>query len=85
MAPDFFRGFAFVHGDKYQPWLDAHHPVKEFEDTKAIVDALKSMNITKIRGVGFCWGGKVVVELLMRPLIETRVLIHPTSITDTYI
>lgn len=79
VAPDFFRGSAFVHGYNYTAWLSAHLPENSFEDAKAVVEALNSNNITNIGGVGFCWGGKLVVELLTGPVIQTGVLIHPSS------
>lgn len=70
VAPDFFRGSAFVHGYNYTAWVSAHPPENSLDHAKAVVEAL---NITNIGGVGFCWGGKLVVELLTGPLI------HPSS------
>lgn len=85
LAPDFFRGYAFDHKrERFQSWLLNHPTEKGFEDAKLVVEALKSKGITKIGGVGFCWGGSVVVKLLTPPLIETGVLLHPslTSVAD---
>lgn len=83
VAPDFFRGSPFVRegGGNISSWLIDHSTEKGFEDAKAVVEALKSKGITKIGGVGFCWGGSVVVKLLTPPLIETGVLIHPSLTT----
>lgn len=54
---------------------------KGSEDAKPLLEALKSKGFAKIGGVGFCWGGKVIVKLITDPLIQTGVLIHPSHTT----
>ncbi|MED6132384.1 hypothetical protein PIB30_018407 [Stylosanthes scabra] len=54
---------------------------KGFEDAKPFVEALKSKGISAIGAVGFCWGGKVVVELANPKLIQVAVLLHPAFLT----
>lgn len=81
VAPDFFHGSPFVQGGNFSSWLINHSTEKGFEDAKAVVEALKTKGITKIGGVGFCWGGSVVVKLLTPPLIDTGVLLHPSLTT----
>ncbi|KAG6432208.1 hypothetical protein SASPL_103782 [Salvia splendens] len=41
----------------FTEWLKTHGPDQGFEDAKPVIEALKSKGMTKIGGVGFCWGG----------------------------
>lgn len=34
---------------------------KEFEDAKAVINAMKSNGISKFGAAGFCWGGEIIV------------------------
>ncbi|RDX83066.1 hypothetical protein CR513_36062, partial [Mucuna pruriens] len=65
----------------YPAWIKDHSPDKGFEAAKPIIEALKSKGVSAIASVGFCWGAKVVVELAKSKLIQTAVLIHPSSVS----
>ncbi|CAK9173679.1 unnamed protein product [Ilex paraguariensis] len=84
VVPDFF------HGDPYAPeiaerllrgWIQDHGPDQGFEDTKPVIEALKSKGVTKIGAAGFCWGAKVVVELAKYAYIDAAVMLHPSFVT----
>ncbi|XP_042016988.1 endo-1,3;1,4-beta-D-glucanase-like isoform X2 [Salvia splendens] len=82
VVPDFFHGDPYVPDQKpITEWLKDHGPDQGFEDAKPVIEALKSKGITKIGGVGFCWGAKVVVELSKHPYIQAAVLIHPSFVS----
>ncbi|XP_060671933.1 endo-1,3;1,4-beta-D-glucanase-like isoform X2 [Ziziphus jujuba] len=65
-VPDFF------HGDPY---------IKGSAQAKAFIDALKEKGVSKIGAAGFCWGGKVAVELSKTDYIQASVLLHPAFTT----
>lgn len=62
-------------------WIKDHGTDKGFEDTKPVIQALKSKGISTIGAAGFCWGGKVAVELAKCELVQAAVLLHPSFVT----
>ena len=84
VVPDFFYGDPFVPENSERPiavWIKEHGADKGFEDAKSVIDALKSKGVTAIGAAGFCWGGKVVVELSKCEPIQAAVLLHPAFVT----
>ncbi|KAI3459338.1 hypothetical protein Pfo_016001 [Paulownia fortunei] len=84
VVPDFFNGDPYVSGNPEKPfpvWIKGHGPDQGFEDAKPVIEAVKSKGITKIGAAGFCWGGKVVVELTKYPYIQAGVLLHPSFLS----
>ncbi|XP_043709279.1 endo-1,3;1,4-beta-D-glucanase-like isoform X2 [Telopea speciosissima] len=80
----------FMHGDPYDPnnkerpimdWIKDHGVDKGFEEAKPIVSAIKSRCFSTIGAAGFCWGGKVVVELAKAGYIQAAVICHPPLVT----
>ncbi|GFQ01275.1 endo-1 3 [Phtheirospermum japonicum] len=84
LVPDFFKGDPFVSDDPKKPfndWIKKHLPEKGIDDAKPLIEALKSKGITKIGAAGFCWGGKVTVDLAKISDVQAVVLLHPTGVT----
>ncbi|GFP94831.1 endo-1 3 [Phtheirospermum japonicum] len=84
LVPDFFKGDPFVSNDPKKPfnaWFKKHLPEKGIDDAKPLIEALKSKGIAKIGAAGFCWGGKVTVDLTKSPYVQAAVLLHPTYVT----
>ncbi|KAJ9700204.1 hypothetical protein PVL29_005835 [Vitis rotundifolia] len=85
VAPDFFYGdpvdLSNPNFDR-QVWIAAHGTDKGCEDAKAEIAALKSKGVSAIGAAGFCWGGKVVVNLASSDHIQAAVVLHPGRITD---
>ncbi|KAJ8472022.1 hypothetical protein OPV22_026365 [Ensete ventricosum] len=61
-------------------WIQSHSPDKGCQDAKPIIAALKNKGISAVGACGFCWGGKVVLELAKSCEIEAAVLCHPSFI-----
>ncbi|PRQ26167.1 putative alpha/Beta hydrolase [Rosa chinensis] len=82
VVPDFFYGDPF-NPDKTEKlvWLQSHGTDKGFEDAKLVIGALRNKGISTIGAAGFCWGGKVVVELSKSDYIQAAVLLHPSRVT----
>ncbi|KAI7749368.1 hypothetical protein M8C21_000718 [Ambrosia artemisiifolia] len=51
------------------------------ELAKPVIQALREKGISKIGSAGFCWGGKVVVELAKEAEIQVAALVHPSFVT----
>ncbi|XP_010532702.1 PREDICTED: endo-1,3;1,4-beta-D-glucanase-like [Tarenaya hassleriana] len=84
VVPDFFYGDPYNGVEDYGPiavWLKNHGPLKGFEDSKPVIEALKCKGITAIGAAGMCWGAKVVVELDKTELIQAGVFLHPSFVT----
>ncbi|KAF7852326.1 hypothetical protein BT93_L4618 [Corymbia citriodora subsp. variegata] len=84
VAPDYFNGDYFAPDNPERPltvWIEDHGTDKGFEDTKPIIQALKSKGISKIGAAGFCWGAKVSVELAKCEIIQAAVQLHPAFVT----
>ncbi|KAK3440902.1 hypothetical protein EUGRSUZ_B01156 [Eucalyptus grandis] len=84
VVPDYFKGDPYAPENAERPigvWIKDHGADKGFEETKPIIQALKSKGISKIGAAGFCWGAKVVVELAKCELIQAAVLLHPSFVT----
>ncbi|KAK4731881.1 hypothetical protein R3W88_024869 [Solanum pinnatisectum] len=84
VVPDFF------YGDPCNPenmertmevWLQSHGTDKGFEDAKQVITVLKDKGISAIGAAGFCWGGKVVVQLATSRNIQAAVLLHPSFVS----
>ncbi|KAL5182453.1 Endo-1,3-1,4-beta-D-glucanase [Glycine soja] len=85
VVPDLLDGEPFNYQNSNRPlpvWLKDHGPDKGSEATKPIIEALKSKGVSVIAAVGFCWGAKVVVELVKSKLIQTAVLMHPSFVAS---
>ncbi|XP_015888255.2 endo-1,3;1,4-beta-D-glucanase-like isoform X1 [Ziziphus jujuba] len=84
-VPDFFHGDPYVSDNPYNrtidDWLKDHDPIKGSAQAKAFIDALKEKGVSKIGAAGFCWGGKVAVELSKTDYIQASVLLHPAFTT----
>ncbi|CAF2159000.1 unnamed protein product [Brassica napus] len=84
VVPDYFYGDPFDASNQERPislWLKDHGADKGFEDTKPVIEAIKSKGITAIGAAGMCWGAKVVVELCKQELVQAAVLLHPSFVT----
>ncbi|KAF7848627.1 hypothetical protein BT93_L1787 [Corymbia citriodora subsp. variegata] len=84
VVPDYFYGDPFAPENPERPlmvWIKDHGTDKGFEDTKPVIEALKSRGISTIGAAGFCWGAKVAVELAKCELIQSAVLLHPALVT----
>ncbi|KAK4433978.1 1,4-beta-D-glucanase [Sesamum alatum] len=84
VVPDYFRGDpcdAERFHEVFPDWIKNHGPELGVEDTKQIIEVLKSKGITKFGAAGFCWGAKVVVELAKEGYIHAGVLIHPSLVS----
>ncbi|XP_049354470.1 endo-1,3;1,4-beta-D-glucanase-like [Solanum verrucosum] len=84
VVPDFFYGEPYNPENKertVQVWLQSHGTDIGFEDAKQVIAALKDKGISAIGAAGFCWGGKVVVQLAMSENIQAAVLLHPSFVS----
>ncbi|XP_010527419.1 PREDICTED: endo-1,3;1,4-beta-D-glucanase-like [Tarenaya hassleriana] len=84
VVPDFLKGDPYEPENQDRPlhvWLKDHEPDKGFEDSKPLIEALKSKGITAVGAAGACFGGKVVVEMAKNELIQAAVLLHPSFVT----
>uniref|UniRef100_A0A0D9WG91 Dienelactone hydrolase domain-containing protein n=1 Tax=Leersia perrieri TaxID=77586 RepID=A0A0D9WG91_9ORYZ len=82
---DFFYGDPFVAGIAerlVQVWIEGHWPNKgSFEEAKSIIAALKEKGVSSIGAAGYCWGGKVVVDLAKAHEIQAALMCHPSFVT----
>ncbi|XP_010532701.1 PREDICTED: endo-1,3;1,4-beta-D-glucanase-like [Tarenaya hassleriana] len=84
VVPDYFYGDPYDPKNQDRPiavWIKDHGADKGFEQSKPVVEALKSKGITSIGAAGMCWGAKVVVELAKDALIQAGVFLHPSFVT----
>jgi len=84
VVPDFFYGEPYNPANAEKPllvWKAEHEPAKAFEDSKPVIEALRSKGISAVGAAGFCYGAKVVVELVKSGLIEAGVFLHPSFVT----
>ncbi|KAL6503435.1 hypothetical protein OROGR_025358 [Orobanche gracilis] len=81
LVPDFFHGDPYVSGRNLSDWKKQHQPINGTKDAKEIIKSLQRKGITKIGAAGFCWGGKVAVDLAKSSYIQAAVLLHPTNVT----
>ncbi|WMV47466.1 hypothetical protein MTR67_040851 [Solanum verrucosum] len=84
VVPDFLYGDPYNPENKEKPiqvWIQSHGTDKGFEDAKQVIAALKEKGISPIGAAGFCWGGKVVVELAKSDSIQSAVLLHPSFVS----
>ncbi|BFG15280.1 hypothetical protein CerSpe_015550 [Prunus speciosa] len=84
VVPDFLYGDPYAPEDANRPlpvWIKDHGPDKAFEESKPVLEALKSKGVSAVGAAGFCYGAKVVVELSKHDFIQAAVLCHPSFVT----
>ncbi|KAL9997843.1 putative dienelactone hydrolase, alpha/Beta hydrolase [Helianthus debilis subsp. tardiflorus] len=81
VVPDFFNGDPMTSEYEIDDWLRKHTPEQVVEFAKPLIQALKEKGITRVGAAGFCWGGKVVVELAKYGEIQVAALLHPSLVT----
>ncbi|XP_052171457.1 endo-1,3;1,4-beta-D-glucanase-like [Diospyros lotus] len=84
VVPDFFYGDPWDPADKersFKIWMQTHGTDKATIDAKSVIAALKNKGISAIGAAGFCWGGKVAVNLAKTDYIQAAVLLHPSLVT----
>ncbi|KAM4104651.1 hypothetical protein ACJW30_06G174900 [Castanea mollissima] len=84
VVPDFIREpfvLEDIANNPLEVWLKDHGTDKGFEEAKPIIETLKSKGASSVGATGFCWGGKVVVELSKVELIQAAVILHPAWVT----
>ncbi|KNA15116.1 hypothetical protein SOVF_101180 [Spinacia oleracea] len=85
VVPDFFHGEPYNPQNPERPkpvWLKDHGTDKGYEEAKPVIESLKRRGICKIGAAGFCWGGKVAVQLAQGDqYVQATVLLHPSNIT----
>ncbi|XP_060671427.1 endo-1,3;1,4-beta-D-glucanase-like [Ziziphus jujuba] len=83
-VPDFFHGDPFVSGNPnrtIEDWIKDHDPVKASVEAKSFIEALRKKGVSSVGAAGFCWGGKVAVELSKTDYIQASVLLLPSRVT----
>ncbi|KAH7302614.1 hypothetical protein KP509_23G079600 [Ceratopteris richardii] len=83
VAPDYMNKDPFVDQGNVPitDWLKNHLPISAVPSTRTIVDVLKQKGISSVGAVGFCWGGKVVVELAKLDILKVAVMCHPSFVS----
>ncbi|KAI3975737.1 hypothetical protein MKX01_023163 [Papaver californicum] len=84
VVPDFLHGDPYVpeNADKPLPiWIKSHGTDKGAEETKPVIEALKSKGISAVGAAGMCWGAKVVGELGKSDDLKAIVMAHPSFVT----
>lgn len=82
-VPDLLKGDPYTD-DPERPlseWIKTHSPVEAAERTKPLIAALKKEGMYAVGVGGYCWGGKVAVELSKTDKIQAVVISHPYLVT----
>ncbi|XP_051130086.1 endo-1,3;1,4-beta-D-glucanase-like isoform X2 [Andrographis paniculata] len=84
VVPDFFDGDAYTSDQNMTKWYKNHKTDGKYKDVKTIIDSLERKGVTKFGVAGFCWGGKVAIEVLNKDSrVDTGVLLHPSFVNHT--
>uniref|UniRef100_A0A0E0L299 Dienelactone hydrolase domain-containing protein n=1 Tax=Oryza punctata TaxID=4537 RepID=A0A0E0L299_ORYPU len=64
----------------FEEWIKTHSPVEAAEKTKPLIAALKKDGMSSVGVGGYCWGGKVAVELSKTEETKAVVISHPALV-----
>ncbi|KAF0922984.1 hypothetical protein E2562_002194 [Oryza meyeriana var. granulata] len=64
----------------FEEWIKTHSPVEAAEKTKPLIAALKKDGMSSIGVGGYCWGGKVAVELSKTKETQAVAIMHPALV-----
>jgi dienelactone hydrolase len=86
VMPDFFRGKEWELGNLpprdpqvFQEWIGKHTWDNLRDRVVQGITLLKALGATSIGGVGFCWGGHLIVKALGEGLIKSGASPHPSK------
>uniref|UniRef100_A0A0E0HE61 Dienelactone hydrolase domain-containing protein n=1 Tax=Oryza nivara TaxID=4536 RepID=A0A0E0HE61_ORYNI len=65
VVPDLLFGDPYTDDPArpFEEWIKTHSPVEAAENTKPLIAALKKDGTSTVGVGGYCWGGKVAVEI----------------------
>uniref|UniRef100_A0A0E0DR54 Dienelactone hydrolase domain-containing protein n=1 Tax=Oryza meridionalis TaxID=40149 RepID=A0A0E0DR54_9ORYZ len=80
VVPDLLFGDPYTDDPArpFEEWIKTHSPVEAAEKTKPLIAALKKDGMSTVGVGGYCWGGKVAVELSKTE--ETKAVHHLVKI-----
>ncbi|MCO5571290.1 hypothetical protein L7F22_025028 [Adiantum nelumboides] len=81
VVPDFFNGDPYDPDNALATWLVKHQPVDSVPGAKQVIELLYKKGFASVGAVGFCWGGKLAVELAKGKSLKAVVIAHPGLVT----
>ncbi|EEE63655.1 hypothetical protein OsJ_18472 [Oryza sativa Japonica Group] len=82
VVPDLLFGDPYTDDPArpFEEWIKTHSPVEAAEKTKPLIAALKKDGTSTVGVGGYCWGGKVAVELSKTEETKAVVISHPALV-----
>ncbi|KZV70953.1 alpha/beta-hydrolase [Peniophora sp. CONT] len=91
IAPDFFEGEP-VHENLFEDpelranfdfmaWIGRHSPAHNLTRVKGVINALKSEGVTHFGATGYCYGGRVIFDLVYAGELNAGATSHPSLLS----
>jgi dienelactone hydrolase len=62
----------------FMPWVGRHNPQITLPITQKVVAALKAEGVTTFGATGYCYGGRIALDLSFENVTKAIVISHPS-------
>lgn len=62
-------------------WLGRHSPAHNLSRVKSVINALKSDGVARFGATGYCYGGRVIFDLVYDGELDVGATSHPSLLS----
>lgn len=63
-------------------WVARHSPAHNLPRVKSVINALRSEGVTRVGATGYCYGGRMIFDLVYDGELDVAATSHPSLLSD---